>query len=165
MMPIWVKGNQCFMITTTAYDVGATVNPQINDAVIPNTLVNTNGTTNFRTPIFQPGVVRGFNMYVGTNTSSVDVTLSLKHGKWNGGTGHPITTTILFTIPAGETGYFCMDPSVIAESDRTWAARDEIQFEIKQPQPASGNCEKLTFGVCYEITEEYMLDNNFPPNL
>ncbi len=164
MMPVWVRGNQCFMITTTAYDIGSSVNPQIEDVVITNTLVNSGTSVLVRTPIFQPGVIRGFNMYVGTNTSNKDATLSLLHGKWNGGTGHPITTTVLFTIPAGETGYFCMDPSLIAESVRTWKARDEIQYEFLADNP-TGNIEKLTFGVCYEITEEYMLDNDFPPNL
>ncbi len=162
-MPVWVKGNQCFMVSTTKYDLGAipgrfdiTFNPTLLKPAAQSTL----------SLIFQPGVVRGFNMYVGENTLNKDVTLSLRHGKWDGDALHPITTTVLFTIPAGESGYFCMNPSLIVESVRTWQARDEIQFKLERVgSPSTGNCRFLTFGVCYEITEEYMLDNDFPPNL
>ncbi len=160
-MPVWVKGNQCFMITTTAYDVG----DPFFDHFIPNTLVNQNpkGKT---TLIWQPGVIRGFNMYVGENTSDKDVEIRLIHGKWDGGSLHPETTTVLFTIPAGVSGDFCMKPSLIAESIRTFAARDEIRFQIEfVGGTATGDCRYLTWGVCYEITEEMMLDNDWPPNL
>ena len=161
-MPVWVKGNQCFMTSTTAFNVGDSSGAfkVFNPTLVPAT------STPPLSLIWQPGVIRGFNMYVGANTVNKDVTLSLLHGKWNGGTGHPITETVLITIPVGETGYFCMDPNIISEAVRTWKSRDEIQFKlIRVGTPVSGNFQNLTLGVCYEITEEYMLDNDYPPNL
>ena len=63
-------------------------------------------------------------------------------------------------IPAGTTGYFCMDPALTPEANRNWLARDEISLQFE----SSGNFGILrdtTVAVMYEITEEFILDNDF----
>ena len=157
-MPIWAKGNHVFTVSTESNEF---TNGTTSRLMQP-TFAETGGDVDWFP--FQPGIVRAANMYVGTNTSGDDIDFDFRHLVWDGDKSYSTVYTTLFTIPAGETGYFCSDESLVSETLRSWASRDQIGFRLIRDS-SGGVLNGLTFGCCLEITEEYMLDNDFPPNL
>ena len=159
-MPVWARGNQCFTVTTNKYDFigGTTLKMPIAFVNEPSSLGDW--------MVWQPGVIRGFNMYVGTNTASQDIDVQFRKLAWDGDTGYTTTHFTLFTILAGETGYFCASPVGDAAdlASRSWASRDQISIRLRRDF-GGGAMEKITWGCCLEITEEALVDNDGPPNL
>ena len=157
-MPEWVLGNQ--VLTTSAFgwrmQAGLTSKRR--------GLLLTDEPTNPESFMFQPGILRGFNVYVGQNDSSTDLDVIFRKQVYNGVAGHgSVIQFTLFTIPAGETGDFCAPKITTELSDRSWARWDKCGI-VQTRSGDTGGITKLTVGCCLEITEETTLDTQQPPN-
>lgn len=158
-MPKWVKGNQCFMASTTAWNFPQSTSFQF----LPVTLVD-DSAADTNIIMWQPGVLRALNIYVGENSTAGDINVEFHHSTFSGSVSFSLDVVSLYTILSGETGYFCFDESNISESSRTWGARDKIQIKLDRINSNANTVSKMTFGTCLEIKEEYLLDNDYPPN-
>ncbi len=113
--------------------------------------------------MFQPGKLMGWIMYIGQNSSSQDIDFTIAKRTYDSGTkllGSFVPKSIPPVIPSGFTGYICMDPALAPEADRSWQARDMIEFSLRRPS-TGGTLNDVTFAFMYEITREYILDNDF----
>jgi hypothetical protein len=157
-MPTWVKGNHAWITSSKRFDLLGGTNEYVFIGFEPRT------PETFWT-IPQPGRLQGYNVYVGQNSGD-DTTIKLSRKIYNedtNGYGGEIKTDLL-VIPAGETGYFCMDPSSVSIASRTWARNDKLRISMERPT-SSNSITNLTLGIMIEIIEEYLFDNDYPPNL
>ena len=118
---------------------------------------------NFEDLQFQPGIFKGWQLFVGHNTLPTDLMIQLGHRIYDVGTNRLGSVTwqdLPPAIPAGFTGYICFDPALTAVNLRSWAARDMIEFRWQRGN-SSGTLRDVTMSVMYEFTEQYMLDNDF----
>ena len=102
------KGNLVFMASNESLIVSVeekNIQPQLTWI----------GSGDAYTTMGQPGILRGFNMYVGTSltTGNNIVTATFQVNVWDGDKDYTERTVTLFTILAGETGYFCFDEADI----------------------------------------------------
>jgi len=160
-MPDWVTGNHVLITSTFGWRmVGAQTSNRrglfLTDEFISNP----------ETFMIQPGVLRGFNMYVGANDSSTDVDIKFRKQVYNGVAGYGSTILFtLFTIPANTTGDFCAPKITSDLSNRSWARWDLCGItQTRLEDVGNGGITKITVGSCYEITEEEALDTGQPPN-
>jgi hypothetical protein len=154
-MPDWVLGNNVFTLATDKWS------PKQNQTIrqFPPTLSGGNPSALFHV-MWQSGVVKGMNVYVDANTSSTDVDLQFYRGVYDGIGANPYTATTLLTVPAGETGYFCMDENDLTRAQRTWVKRDYLSFRWRRDL-TQGGLSNITYAVCLEYIEEYLLTNDW----
>ena len=158
-MPTWVRGNDVFIGAHSgiALFVGNfTERVPLNlDEESPSDPLNF---------MVQPGVLRGWNMFVGTNTSTTDIDINFAKEVYDGGTGYAAETEFtMFTVPAGELGYFCAPKITTELADRSWARWDKVGV-IMRRSAATGSFIRLTFACLLENIEETLLDTQQPPN-
>lgn len=158
-MPEWVKGNHCWMFASQAWDVDAAetehffgINGNVQSASILGQFMA------------QPGVLRGFNVYVGLNTSGCDIDVKFFRYIFTAPTTYSARQEFtLFTIPAGGTGYFCAPKITTELASRSWARFDRVGI-MSDRACDFGIARNWTVGCCLEITEEELLDTQNPPN-
>ena len=158
-MPDWVTGNQVYISSNQQFRIVA------GDLVTRTAMLLTEEATsepaNF---MFLPGILRGFNVFVGTNTSSADLDINFGKQVYNGVAGHASETEFtLFTIPAGVTGNFCAPKITTELADRSWARWDLCAIVLRRTG-SGGELIRWTAACCLEITEETLLDTQQPPN-
>jgi len=157
-MPDWVLGNHVFITSAFDWRMQAGLTSKRQGLLLTH---EAGSPENF---MFQPGILRGFNVYVGQNDSATDLDVRFRKQVYDGtaGYGSAILFT-LFTIPAGETGDFCAPKITSDLSDRSWA-RWDICGILQSRSGDTGGITQLTVGCCLEITEETALDTGQPPN-
>ncbi len=156
-MPEWVRGNQVHTASHTSWDVQTGGRGQD----IGLFLVGDGSEFNF---MVQPGVLRGLNVFIASNTSSTDLDVQFVKQVYDGGTGHGSEIVFtLFTILVGETGHFCAPKITTELADRSWARFDRCSIRLNRSL-TSGNIRKWTIASLVEITEETLLDTQQPPN-
>lgn len=155
-MPNWVLGNNVFTSTTDRWllNTGAT------SKIFPINLTQSPAGADDFDIMWQSGVIKGFNVYVNANASTTDMAVQMYRGVYDGDVSHPITATTLLTIPAGESGYFCMDETTLTRAQRTWVKRDTMAIRFLRTGTIGG-FSKITYAVCVEMTEEFLEDNDY----
>lgn len=160
-MPDWVKGNFCWMNTSRRYELGTST--KVRRYGINGQVVNQGISQLLTQFMFQPGIVRGLNMYVGLNTSVADIDISFIKEVYTSPTSYGSEIDhVLFTIPSGETGYFCAKPILTNDAgvdlaNRSWARWDKAGIKIERSTIGLLFLQ-ITLGVCLEITEEELTD-------
>jgi len=158
-MPDWVLGNHVFITSALQWRLEAGLTTKRHGLFLTDE--TSSAPENF---MFQPGIIRGFNVHVGQNDSSTDLDIKFRKQVYNGTAGHASATLFtLFTIPAGKTGDFCAPKITTELSDRSWARWDKCGIAPTRSGD-TGGITQVTVGCCLEITEETALDTQQPPN-
>ncbi len=160
-MPIFVKGNQCVMASWQTVEM---LNGGSSLRYISFPLgIAGSFTRNSMSMPMQAGRLKAVNVHVNTNTSDADVTYHFSKDVWNGAGWDARTDFLLFTVPAGEEGFFCSTLSE-TQTDTAWNPRDLVGVRQNRSTPNTGDYKDLTIGMCFEITETALVDTAGSPN-
>lgn len=153
-MANWVKCNQATQGSSTEWDF-TTGNIRYISLTLSN---STNFGATGSTTVMQNGKLKAFNLHVGTNTSSTDLLVRFSKSVWSGSGWSGEQLYLLFTVPAGETGYFCSSLTE-NQTDAIWSPRDRVSIRL-QRSSGTGNIQNLTCGLCVEVTETGLTDTS-----
>ncbi len=159
-MAVFVKGNYCWQLSSTEFNIGGNVDKFINMFLLQTSTSNSTGNSY----VHQPGRLKAVNVHVAANSLSIDCVIRFTRRKWNAGNNNwdNQPDVLLITIPAGATGYFC---SALSEGNTTtsWTSKDVVGISFNTAA-GSGTITGITVGICLEITEEVRVDTGGLPN-